>query len=294
MKYASECSRFTNRKPYPEVLKQFDEVIKRKSQKAKEQCGSYERFRYGERERQYMDVFYPQSYSPDTEIVVFFHGGYWETGSSEENWFIAVPIVKSGKICIVMSRMLFPTVAIKEVATQDHKAMGFIAKQFSDAAGVTIAGHSSGGFECAALLSTSWKQVDENVENYFKTKLKRAVLMCGVFDVTQLLDTVENDIIKLSWQEAVDLSPVAYVEQLSANMKEYKCDIYVVDSENDCPSIKRASNIYMRELDRLKVPFTSVLIKNDHFTMIEELDETENECMKIILCKELKRGDNKG
>ena len=88
---------------------------------------------------------------------------------------------------------------INEVGKQDCQAIEFIAKQFNDASGITIAGHSSGGHECATLLSTSWMQVNDRVENYLKTKLKRVVLISGVFDVTQLLDTIENDSIKLSW-----------------------------------------------------------------------------------------------
>jgi len=87
--------------------------------------------------------------------------------------------------------------------------MNFISKQFSDTAGVTLVGHSSGGYECAILLSTPWYQFDEKVADYFKTKLKGVVLMCGVFDVTQLIPTVENEIIKLSWYEnlSVHLCP---------------------------------------------------------------------------------------
>ena len=30
--------------------------------------------------------------------------------------------------------------------------------------------------------------------------------MCGVFDVTQLLPTIENDIIKLSWYDVIGQS----------------------------------------------------------------------------------------
>jgi len=63
LEYASECSRFTNRKPYKEILQQFDDVLKAKSPKAKDHCGSYQRFHYGKRERQYIDVFYPEKYS---------------------------------------------------------------------------------------------------------------------------------------------------------------------------------------------------------------------------------------
>ena len=101
---------------------------------------------------------------------------------------------------------LFVLVKIKEINEQDCVIMNFISKQFGNTAGLTIVGHSSGGYECAILLSTPWNKVDQRVSDYFKTKLKRGVLMCGVFDVTQLIPTIENDIIKLSWYDVIGQS----------------------------------------------------------------------------------------
>jgi len=37
----------------------------------------------------------------------------------------------------------------------------------------------------------------------------------------------------------------------------------------------------LQELKRINVPFTSVTTNNDHFTMIEELDEDDNKCMGV-------------
>jgi len=77
--------------------------------------------------------------------------------------------------------------------------MEVISQHFDKAKSITLLGHSSGGHECAMLVSTSWNKLNDDIEKYFQAKLKRVVVFCGVVDVTQLLATSLNESLDLSW-----------------------------------------------------------------------------------------------
>ena len=86
-----------------------------------------------------------------------------------------------------------------EILEQDRKALEVIAQEFKETKSITIFGHSSGGHESAMMASTSWKDVYDDVDRYFQSKLKRVVVSCGVVDVTQVLASSLNLELKLRW-----------------------------------------------------------------------------------------------
>ena len=283
-KLASECSFFTNRKPSDEITKEFEDLARKKSSYAKIYCGSNQQLPYSKNENQFIDIFYPVKYKTDTEIFVFFHGGYWSSGSAEMYGFVSIPFLKANKICIIVNRKLFPEASINDILDQDRLALKLIAQEFGNSKEVSLFGHSSGGHEVAMMLSTSWYQIDHVVDEYLQKNLRRVVVMCGAVDITQLLATEVNDCLDLSWQEAVSLSPVAHIEQLSQNMKKYQCKFIMLNVKNEGPALKNAAAIYEKDLNRKKVEFTSItLLKEDHFSLLQKIDEDDSLTAKIIL-----------
>ena len=290
LNFGSENSYFSPRKPSQGIVAEFVETIKIKSLKTKEQCGDYKRIHYKKGERHFIDVFYPIDCLPSTGVVVFFHGGYWHLNCAEDYWFVAAPITKAGKICVVVSRELFPQVQIKEILNQDRLAMELVCEKFPDTSDVTIFGHSSGGHECAMLLTSLTSVEDKVLEHHFQAKLKRVVICCGVLDVTQLLNTVLNESLKLSWQEAVSLSPISYVKQLSNYMKKYQCELMFVNVENEGPCIEKGGILYQNELKEQNIPFKAVILKGeDHFSLVQSMDEEDSTFMKIVLGSDMKK-----
>ena len=77
--------------------------------------------------------------------------------------------------------------------------MQYICEKFNRTSSVVMAGHSSGGHECAMLLSTSWANSYPDVEQFLRVKLKRVLMLCGVCDVTHLIDSDIDEALKMRW-----------------------------------------------------------------------------------------------
>lgn len=111
---------------------------------------------YGEHPQQRLDVYAPTDIA-GAPVVVFVHGGRWQTGSRGQYAFVGKALAKRGIVAVVTDFRHGPDVAfpvfVEDVAgalrwTRDHaKALG------GDPAQLFVAGHSSGA-HIAALLAT--------------------------------------------------------------------------------------------------------------------------------------------
>ncbi|CAK8673951.1 unnamed protein product [Clavelina lepadiformis] len=240
------CAHFTKRKPADEILNEFYELGRGKSKIARDTIKCELNISYGESPREIIDVFYPSNVTEDTGMVIFFHGGYWQEGCSQDYHFLAIPITSSGRICILVGKDLAPQASLQESLNQCRKSLSFISKKFWATSEIIIFGHSAGGQECTMLLSTDWKAYDAELAFYLKSKLKKVISICGVYDLTQLIETHVNDVLNMSWKEAISVSPIAHIDQLYANLRSYDCEFIMINVENDAPTILKCSRIFER------------------------------------------------
>nr|CAB3220476.1 kynurenine formamidase-like [Phallusia mammillata] len=266
-----------------EVIQEFLDTSETYSQKARDTCVKYQLdVRYGNEECQIVDIFYPKAYTEETSVVVFFHGGYWQEGSPKMCHYVAIPVTESGKICIFVGKTLAPKSSITNIVDQCKNAMMFIATKFPKAKSLTLSGHSSGGHECAMVASLDWQEIDPNMQKYFEEKLKRVVLLCGVFELTHLIDTETGVPLKLTREEAIKNSPIELVEQMAKNCQTFQTDVILLTAENDAPTIRKWNDSYNKALKAQKVDTTFIEVPNfDHFNFITAFHDPNFEYSKV-------------
>lgn len=158
---------------------------------------------YGEREREFIDVF--PADNPDAPVLVYFHGGYWRTGSARENNYIAAPFVDDGACIAVVNYDLCPTVPIGTVVAQARTAIGWVAANIGahggDPSRLFLLGHSAGAHLVAMALADDTGAVPHDA-------LIGAAVVAGIYDLDPVIRAAVNEEIGIRPEDVGPFSPL--------------------------------------------------------------------------------------
>jgi len=114
---------------------------------------SFERDRnisYGELERQKLDIYRAEAPKAGAPVLVFVHGGSWDSGSKDIYKFLAEGFTSEGYDVVVPNYRLWPEVKYPDFVTDTAEAIAFTASKF-EGRPLVVMGHSAGGYN--SLLS---------------------------------------------------------------------------------------------------------------------------------------------
>jgi len=118
---------------------------------------------YGALERQKLDIYTPTSAPPPGgwPLVVFFHGGSWNTGARADYRFVASALAARGVLTLVADYRLYPEVRYPEFLNDSAQALAWGLTEAAHLGGnpkrVFVMGHSAGAYNAAMLaLDPRW------------------------------------------------------------------------------------------------------------------------------------------
>lgn len=108
-------------------------------------------------EKNVLDVYRPNGKADKpAPVVVFFHGGNWDSGSKNIYWFIGRRLAKQGVVAVIPSYRLSPDVQVPAMADDCAQAVLWVKNHIAEFGGdpsrIFVMGHSAGG-GLAALLA---------------------------------------------------------------------------------------------------------------------------------------------
>jgi acetyl esterase/lipase len=113
---------------------------------------------YGEHARQKLDVYAPVDGQGPWPVVVFVHGGSWQTGNKNPYTFLGRAFAAQGFLTLVINYRLFPEDAYPAFVDDTALALRWArdnAKQFGgDGEKIFAIGHSAGGYNVAQAVLT--------------------------------------------------------------------------------------------------------------------------------------------
>jgi arylformamidase len=188
---------------------------------------------YGSGPDETVDLF-PVADHPDAPLLVFIHGGYWRALHSQDSVFMAQQFTSHGVAVAAINYTLAPQATLAQILNQCQRAVRWLLK---DAApyGIApkrtvLAGSSAGAQLAAMLLAPAW-QADHQLP---PQSLHGGVLLSGLYDLEPVQRCVPNTWLKMSVQEAKDLSPMY-------RLPDARVPLYVTVAERDTDEFKRQS-----------------------------------------------------
>jgi len=226
---------------------------------------------YGERPRETIDIFPAER--PGAPVVVYFHGGYWRTGSARENNFIAEPFAAAGGCVLLVNYDLCPTVSIGHIVAQARRAITWAHEHAEEYGGdgrrLHLLGHSAGAHLIAMALAD-----DDEVP---LDAIAGATLVSGIYDLDAVRRAAVNGEIQLSKDDVALHGPLFHAPHAAVPMI-----IAVGLSESD--EWIRQSRLYETvakdagcPIDRIDLPGA------DHYAPLFDLLEPSNALRRAII-----------
>ncbi|MEO6434457.1 MAG: alpha/beta hydrolase [Tepidisphaeraceae bacterium] len=111
---------------------------------------------YGPLPRQKLDVYRPRHAKSHSDVVIFFYGGDWQTGSRTDYRFVAEALTSRGFIAVIADYRLYPSVTFPAFVEDGALAVRWVHDHAEcldgDADHLYLMGHSAGA-HIAALLT---------------------------------------------------------------------------------------------------------------------------------------------
>lgn len=146
--------------------------------------------RYGAGERHLYDLFYAGA--ADAPLLVYVHGGYWQSGDRSLYGFVAQAFNDAGLDVAIPSYSLCPDVSVLDIVADVRRFLAGLWKKTG--ARPLVIGHSAGGHLAAAMLATD-------------DRVRAGVAISGVFDLEPLVPTSINRALGLDAAAARAASP---------------------------------------------------------------------------------------
>jgi arylformamidase len=177
---------------YPELAK----VRAAQARKVRDSAKSWLNVAYGSSPRELLDIYAADR--PGGAVLVYIHGGYWRSGSKEDNCNFVPTFTARGATVVLLEYDLCPEVTVSDIVRQSRAAIAWthrnILRYGGDPSKLFVSGHSAGAHLTALALAHDWVK-----EGSPKDIIKGAVATSGVYDLEVVM--------RISVQEQVRLTP---------------------------------------------------------------------------------------
>ena len=112
---------------------------------------------YGADPRQKLDIYVPAGLKGPAPVLLFFHGGSWQTGNRADYLAFGQAFASKGIVTVVADYRLYPQVKYPAFVEDAAQALAFvharIAQYGGDPARLFVSGHSAGAYNAVMLAS---------------------------------------------------------------------------------------------------------------------------------------------
>lgn len=161
--------------------------------------------RYGPDHQQSIDLF--RTSRSGAPIVVFIHGGYWQSLDKSDFSYIARPYLEDGMNFAAINYRLAPAVSMKEIIEDCRAALVWLhqnASRFNcDEKSIYVTGSSAGGHLTAMMLATDWRSYMAPPD-----LVKGGCALSGLYDLEPIRLCYLNGNVRLDESDVRLYSPV--------------------------------------------------------------------------------------
>ena len=105
--------------------------------------------------RNLLDVYYPENINEPKDVMVFIHGGSWNSGNKEMYWFLGKNMAHKNVVSVIINYSHSPEFQYEKIASDCAMAIKWVKDSISRFGGRTdrifVMGHSAGGHLAAII-----------------------------------------------------------------------------------------------------------------------------------------------
>jgi arylformamidase len=148
-------------------------------------------------------------------VVVFLHGGFWQSMDKSDFSFIAPAYLSAGISVAIVNYALAPAAAMDAIVAQIRRAVVFLARQ-GRALGIAadrllLAGHSAGGHLATMAMLSDWRDLGLD-----RDPVSGGCAVSGVFDLEPIRLCYHNRVLGLDAASARRNSPALLLTEAPA------------------------------------------------------------------------------
>lgn len=231
--------------------------------------------RYGAGEAETLDIFAPPS-AAKAPVMVFIHGGAWRALTKEDASAPAPTFVDAGCIYVALNFANIPAVRLPDMAEQCRRALVWVHRNIARFGGdpdrIHVSGHSSGGHLCGVMLTTDWQRYDAPA-----TLIRGGAALSGMYELYPVLLSARSAYVKVSADEAADLSAMRHLGRLS-------CPVIVAWGDRESPEFQRQGAEFATALAGMgRLRSRLVLSGLNHFEVPEALNTPGSGLAQAVL-----------
>jgi len=231
-----------------------------------------------------LDVYYPRDQKELKEVLVFIHGGSWNSGNKDIYWWLGRNFVRKGIVSVIINYPLAPEKSYDVMANHSALAVKWVKDHVRDYGGnperIYLMGHSAGA-HLAALVSMDNRFFKQNrIENPVKGVILNDAFGLDMFQYLTKSKSQPKPYSKVFtddpavWKQA---SPYYHI-----NNSEVPFSIYIGEKTYD--TIKMQSVMFKDKLIQNGIQADLKEIKNKkHISMITQLLFGWNKCYREII-----------
>ena len=236
--------------------------------------------------RNLLDVYYPKNTKTPKDVLVFIHGGSWDSGKKETYWWLGKNLARKNVISVIINYSLSPKAEYEEMASDCSEALKWVKDSISQFGGnadrIFVMGHSAGG-HLAALIN--------NDPRFFKqagiSNPIRAVILNDGFgmDMFEYLNAAKKNKQTESFMNTFSRdanlwktgSPIFYLENVQN-------PYLIFVGEHTYPAIKLQSDrLYKQLIQTNKKSEINIIKRKKHIGMISQMIFSSNKMYDMIL-----------
>ncbi len=243
---------------YPDLAK----IRAAQAKNVRDRAKSWLNLPYGASPREILDI-YPAD-EPRGAVLVYIHGGYWRSGSKEDNCNFVPTFTKRGATVVLVEYDLCPNVTVTDIVRQTRSSIAWVSKNIARYSGdprkIFISGHSAGAHLTAMALAHDWAG-----EGLPADLIKGAVATSGVFDLEMVM--------KISVQEQVRMTPeIAQQNNPFLYPPKVKCPVVVAVGGAEPKGWQQMSVDYFKYCKEQGMNAEYLVVPGvNHYTMSEQL-----------------------
>ncbi|XP_070581650.1 kynurenine formamidase-like [Ptychodera flava] len=202
---------------------------------------------------------------PDTPVLIYIHGGNWKHVCEGDGAHLALGLQNNGIIVVCPKYSIAPKGTLQQMVNEIRQAVVFVAKKYPNTRGIFVSGSSAGGHLAAMCLPVDWTAFGLKQDI-----IKGMLLFSGIFDVTPMIHTSVNKLLKMTEDEAKAASPVQYIDE-SCRLSKH-CKIIAAVGEHDPPAFQQQSEDYCQQLENGGISAKYIVVPGrDHFDIVHSM-----------------------